>query len=70
MSPDQIPSDTVTVKAIYAVPAAEVLSGLADAVEDGRLTVPVQRKYPLEDVPAALGDFATGALGKLVITVR
>jgi len=70
MSPDQIPSDTVTVKAIYAVPAAEVLSGLADAVEDGRLTVPIQRKYPLEDVPAALGDFATGALGKLVITVR
>jgi NADPH:quinone reductase-like Zn-dependent oxidoreductase len=69
MSPEQIPSDTVTVKAIYAVPAAEVLNGLADAVASGRLTVPVQRTYSLDEVPAALRDFAQGSLGKLAITV-
>jgi NADPH2:quinone reductase len=69
MSPEQIPSDTVTVKAIYAVPAAEVLDGLAAAVASGRLTVAVQRTYPLDEVPAALRDFAQGALGKLAITV-
>jgi NADPH:quinone reductase-like Zn-dependent oxidoreductase len=70
MSPEQIPSDTVTVKAIYAVPTAEVLNGLAEAVASGSLTVPVRRTYALEEVQAALGDFAQGALGKLVITMR
>ena len=70
MSPDEIPSDTVTVKAIYAVPTAQVLNGLADAVASGSLTVPVQRTYDLDDAPAALGAFAQGTLGKLVITVR
>jgi NADPH:quinone reductase-like Zn-dependent oxidoreductase len=69
MSPEQIPSDTVEVKAIYAVPTAAVLDGLADAVASGRLTVPVQRTYPLDEVPAALRDFAQGALGKLAIAV-
>jgi NADPH:quinone reductase len=70
MAPEQIPSETVTVKAIYATPAAQVLSGLADAVASGRLTVPIQRTYPLEEVPAALRDFAQrGTLGKLAILV-
>ncbi|MBB4636036.1 NADP-dependent oxidoreductase [Longimicrobium terrae] len=70
MSADQIPSGTVTVKAIYAVPAAELLDGLADAVASASLTIPVQRAYALEEVPAALRDFARGVLGKLAITVR
>jgi NADPH2:quinone reductase len=70
MSPEQIPSDTVTVTPIYAVPSAEVLSGLADAVASGRLTVPIQRTYSLDQVPAALRDFAQkGTLGKLAIAV-
>jgi NADPH:quinone reductase-like Zn-dependent oxidoreductase len=69
MAPDQIPSETVTVAAIYAMPTAEVLDGLADAVAGGRLTVPVRRTYPLAEVPAALGDFARGALGKFVVAV-
>jgi NADPH:quinone reductase-like Zn-dependent oxidoreductase len=70
MAPDQIPSETVAVSAIYAMPTAEVLDGLADAVAGGRLTVPVQRTYRLDEVPAALGDFAKGALGKFVIDVH
>jgi NADPH:quinone reductase-like Zn-dependent oxidoreductase len=70
MSPEQIPSDTVTVKAIYAVPTADVLNSLADAVASGRLTVPVQRTYLLDEVPTALRDFAQGALGKLAIVTR
>ena len=70
MKPEQVPSDTVTVKAVYAVPTAQVLSGLADAVANGRLTVPIQRTYPLDQVPAALRDFAQeGTLGKLGIIV-
>jgi len=70
MAPGQIPSEAVTVKAIYAMPTAEVLGGLADAVASGRLTVPIQRTYPLDEVPAALRDFAQrGTLGKLAIVV-
>ena len=68
MKPEQISSDMVTVKAVYAVPTAEVLSGLADAVASRSLTVHIQRTYTLDDAPAALRDFAQqGTLGKLVI---
>jgi NADPH:quinone reductase-like Zn-dependent oxidoreductase len=71
MSPEQIPSEMVTVKAVYAVPSAELLSGLAAAVASGRLKVPIERTYPLEEVPAALRDFAQrGTLGKLAIVMR
>jgi NADPH:quinone reductase-like Zn-dependent oxidoreductase len=35
----------------------------------GQLTVPVQRTYPLADVPRALADFAAGTRGKLAIGV-
>jgi len=66
---EQIPSDTVTVKAIYAVPTPDVLNGLADAVASGSLRVPIQRTYSLDDVPAALQDFAQGKLGKLAIAI-
>ena len=33
------------------------------------LTVPVQRTYPLADVPRALADFAAGTRGKPAIGV-
>ena len=33
------------------------------------LTVPVQRTYPLADVPRALADFAAGSRGKLAVGV-
>lgn len=43
---------------------------MADAVAGGRLTLPVQRTYPLGEVPAALSDFALrGTLGKLAIEI-
>jgi NADPH:quinone reductase-like Zn-dependent oxidoreductase len=58
------------VKAIYAMPTTEVLNDLADAVASGRLTIPIQRTYTLDQVPAALSDFEQGALGKLAIAVR
>ena len=70
MTPEQVPSDTVAVKAVYAIPTAEVLTGLADAVASGRVTVPIERTYALDEVPAALRDFAQqGTLGKLAVIV-
>jgi hypothetical protein len=51
------------------MPTADTLNRLgADAVA-GRVRVPVQRTYRLEDVPRAIGDFAAGTLGKLAVTV-
>lgn len=70
MSSEGLPSKSVTVKAIYAVPTPEALAGLADAVASGRLTVPIQRTYTVEQVAEALHDFPRGTLGKLAITVR
>lgn len=49
-----------------AVPAAGTLDRLAADVAAGRLPVPVDRTYPLADVPAA---FAAGTLGRLAVTV-
>ena len=62
----------VTARATPRWRAHDVLSHLVGVPEDvvnGRLTVPVQRIYPLADVPQALADFAAGTRGKLAISV-
>jgi NADPH:quinone reductase-like Zn-dependent oxidoreductase len=63
--PDQHPAATF----VLANPSADTLDRLAADVATGRLTVPVTSTYPLEDVPAAFDDYATGTLGKIAITV-
>ncbi|NUT35274.1 MAG: zinc-binding dehydrogenase, partial [Hamadaea sp.] len=55
--------------AIMATPSAATLDRLAADVAAGRLRVPVARTYPLAEVPDAFGDFATGTLGKIAVTV-
>lgn len=65
MSADQLPSETVAVTAIYAQPTAEVLQRTAT----GDTSVSIQQVYPLDQAQAAFDAFATGTLGKLVITV-
>jgi NADPH:quinone reductase-like Zn-dependent oxidoreductase len=62
---DQHPAAT----AVMATPTADTLDRLAADVAAGRITVPVARTYPLADVPAAFGDFASGTLGKLALTI-
>ena len=52
---------------VTAVPDRRTLERLADDVVRGQLSVPVQRTYPLADVPRALTDFAAGTRGKLAI---
>jgi NADPH:quinone reductase-like Zn-dependent oxidoreductase len=59
----------VTAVAIVPQPTAAVLAGLAEAVAAGRLTVPIQRTYPLARVPQALHDYGTGIRGKLAVAV-
>lgn len=62
---DQHPAAT----AIMATPSTATLDRLAADLAAGRLRVPIVRTYQLEEVPAAFGDFATGTLGKIAITV-
>ena len=54
---------------VVAAPLPPVLERLAGDVAAGRLRIPIQRSYGLDQVPQALADFAAGTLGKLVITV-
>jgi NADPH:quinone reductase-like Zn-dependent oxidoreductase len=63
--PDQHPAATF----VYANPTADTLDRLAADVAAGRVRVPLARTYPLAEVPAALGDFAGGTLGKLAVAV-
>jgi NADPH:quinone reductase-like Zn-dependent oxidoreductase len=53
-----------------AMPGSQTLDRLAADVMAGRLAAPVQRAYPLADVPQALADFAAGTRDKLAITVN
>jgi NADPH:quinone reductase-like Zn-dependent oxidoreductase len=68
MSPEQLPTDTATVVPIYATPDQATLARCADNHAQRRTRLTVQRVYPLDDAPVALADFATGTLGKLVIS--
>ncbi|MEU7871811.1 NADP-dependent oxidoreductase [Dactylosporangium sp. NPDC049140] len=62
---DQHPAATF----IMANPTADTLDRLVADVAAGRLSVPVERTYPLAEVPAAFAAFGTGTRGKIVISV-
>jgi NADPH:quinone reductase-like Zn-dependent oxidoreductase len=55
---------------IAANPTAEVLGRLAENEARGVSLVTIQRTYSLDDAPTALGHFAAGTLGKLVLEVN
>jgi len=67
--PGRLGGRAVQATTVTAVPDRRTLERLADDVVRGQLTVPVQRTYPLADVPRALTDFAAGTRGKLAIGV-
>jgi len=67
-SAEQVPTDTAVVVPIYANPTPEVLDRCAASYASGNTTVAVQHVYPLEQALDALGQFANGTLGKIVIT--
>jgi NADPH:quinone reductase len=69
LTSDHLGGRAVQVIPVTAAPVRQALERLAADVVNGRLTVPVQRIYPLADVPQALADFAAGTRGKLAISV-
>lgn len=66
---DHLGGRAVEVTLVTAAPVRQALERLAADVVNGQLTVPVQRTYPLADVPRALADFTAGTRGKLAIRV-
>lgn len=70
ISPEQLGDRPVTATTVMADATAARLDYLAAEVVAGRLRVPVQRTYTLEEVPQALADFGAGKLGKLGIAIR
>jgi NADPH:quinone reductase len=69
-SPDQLPSQTVTVVPVYANPTREVLDRVSHGLAGGDTTVTVQQVFPLDQAQAALDTFAQGTLGKVVISTN
>jgi NADPH:quinone reductase len=70
MSADQVQVEDVSVLPIYANPTPDILDRLAEYQAQGATRVVIQRTYPLDQAPQALTDFASGTLGKLIITTR
>ena len=68
LRPEQLAGREVSVTSIMAMPAAERLEQLAMEAA-GRLVIPIQRTYRLEQVPQALDEFAAGTRGKLAIAI-
>lgn len=69
VGPEQLAGRSIAVTGLMAVPDAARLDRLAAEAAAGRLRSPIQRTYPLEQVPQALADFAAGTLGKVAISV-
>jgi NADPH:quinone reductase-like Zn-dependent oxidoreductase len=65
---EQAGRDDVTVVPVMGAATPQRLRNLLDAVADGSLTVAVHRTYDLDDSPAAVADFGSPKLGKLVVT--
>jgi NADPH:quinone reductase-like Zn-dependent oxidoreductase len=63
--PDQHPAAIF----IMANPTTGTLERLAADLAAGRLTVPIERTYPLAEVPAAFDAFTAGTVGKIAIAV-
>ncbi|HJR44749.1 MAG TPA: NADP-dependent oxidoreductase [Actinomycetota bacterium] len=69
LGPDQLPNRNVQATAIVSTATNDVLSELAVHVAAGRLQVPVQHTYKLEEVPQAMADFTKGSLGKFAVAI-
>ena len=68
-APEQVPAEGVQIVPVYAYPSAETLDRLAQNQAAGRTSLSVQRVFGLEQATDALGQFAAGTLGKLIITI-
>ena len=69
MSPDQLPVPNASVSGVFANPDTATLDRLAADVVAGRLRVPIQRTYQLDELGQAMADYTAGTRGKLAVSV-
>lgn len=69
VGPEQLGLPNITATSVIAQPERSLLESLAADIVAGRLRMPVQRSYNLDEVPKAFTDFAAGTLGKLAVAV-
>ena len=69
MSPDQLPVPKARVSGVFANPDTATLDRLAADVVAGRLRVPIQRTYQLDELGQAMADYTAGTRGKLAVSV-
>jgi NADPH:quinone reductase-like Zn-dependent oxidoreductase len=62
---DKYPS--VKVVPVYAAPDSKILEFMAEAVRDGKLRIPISRKFPLSDAAEAQAAAEKGAGGKILL---
>lgn len=60
---------SVKVVPFYSTSDAKVLQFMAEAVRDGKLRIPISRKFPLSDVVEAQTVAENGASGKILLLV-
>src|SRR5215217_1223541 len=69
MSPDQLPVPNASVSGVFANADTATLDRLAADVVAGRLRVPIQRTYQLDELGQAMADYTAGTRGKLAVSV-
>jgi NADPH:quinone reductase-like Zn-dependent oxidoreductase len=67
-TPEQLGRDDVTLAGIMAAATSDKLARLLQFVADGKLRVNIEASVPLDRAHEALGLFADGTLGKVLIT--
>ncbi|WP_430645519.1 NADP-dependent oxidoreductase [Agromyces sp. GXS1127] len=70
MDPAQLQVEGVRVVPIFAQSTNATLERIARDHAEGHTAVTVQRVYTLDEAPDALGHFAAGTLGKLVLAIN
>jgi len=60
---------SVKVVPFYSTSSAKVLQFMAEAVRDGKLRIPISRKFPLRDAAEAQATAEKGASGKILLVV-
>ena len=60
---------SIKVVPVYAAPDPKVLAFMAEAVRDGKLRIPISRKFPLSDAAEAQAAAEKGGSGKILLVV-
>jgi NADPH:quinone reductase-like Zn-dependent oxidoreductase len=60
---------SVKVVPVYATPDAKTLQFMAEAVRDGKLAIPISRKFPLSEAAKAQAAAEKGGIGKVLLVV-